>query len=171
MGINPLRIMETSMKIFIVILAMTTSLAFAGSKQDAYDKVCKNLDFESNQKTCLEIVKKHTYFDDNTLEVCRSLTFDSGKNECLSLVAGKHFEAYEIDSCKRLIFDSRINACLKENGVAVIDNGSYDNAIHSRCIPIRDVVNQLQASLNELRRGEVGIVTKRFKSSWLFIII
>ncbi len=161
MGINPLGFLEIFMKFFIFVLSMTTSLAFAGGRQDAYDKVCKNLNFQSNQKSCMEIIKSHTYFDDNALDLCKSLNFDSGKNECLSSIIGKRFEAYEIDSCKGLNFDSRINTCLKENGVAVIDNGGYDNGGYRRCLPLRDVVNQLQAGLQELRSGEVGTVSKR----------
>ena len=156
MGNNPLILMEIAMKFFIMILGMTTSLAFAGGRQAAYDKVCKNLDFQSNQQKCIEITKSHTYFDDNALQVCKSLTFDSGKIECLSSIVGKQFEAYEIDLCKNLTFDSRINSCLKENGIAVNDNGGYN-----RCLPLREVVDQLQAGLYDLRRGEVGTVTKR----------
>ena len=145
------------MKILIAILTMTSSLAFAGTRDTAYNMVCKNMTYDSDRTRCVEIIRPHSYFDDQALGICANFTFDSNKNQCLGFMAGKQYDAYEIEECKNATFDSEKLQCLKKNGRPVYDGGNRP------CLPRQEVLNQLHAGLSDLRIGNLGTVDKRLQ--------
>ena len=146
------------MKILIIIITMTAGLAFAGDSNTAYNMVCKNLPFESDRNKCLEVIKQHTYFDNQALEICASFTFDSNKTQCLGTNAEKLYIDYEIDACKNSTFDSDKLNCLKVNGRAINNGGG-----NWPCLPNQIVLQQLQSGLNNLRNGDLGTLDKRLQ--------
>lgn len=145
------------MKILIVLLTMASSLAFAGDRNTAYNMICKDLSFESDRNKCINIIRPHSYFDDQALAICADFSFDSTKTQCLGYVAGKQYDRYEIDTCKNATFDSEKLTCLRVNGRPANGGGNYP------CLPRQEVVSQLQASLTDLRTGNLGTVDKRLQ--------
>jgi hypothetical protein len=142
------------MKILITILTLTSGLAFGGTRDTAYNIICKNMTYDSDRSKCIEIIRPHNYFDDQALNICANFTFDSTKNQCLGYMAGKQYDAYEIDTCKNATFDSEKLRCLQKNG-----RPSNDRP----CLPHQVVLGQLHASLNDLRIGNLGTVDKRLQ--------
>lgn len=147
------------MKMLIVLLTMTSSLAFAGDRNTAYGMVCKDLSFESDRNRCVETIRPYSYFNDQALGICANFTFDSNKIQCLGYIGGKQYDAYEIDLCKNATFDSDKLACLRTNGRPV--NPGYPGG--NGCLPRQELLGQLQASLNDLRIGNLGTVDKRLQ--------
>jgi hypothetical protein len=144
------------MKILITILTLTSALAFGATRDTAYNIVCKNMTYDSDRSRCIETIRPHNYFDDQALNICANFTFDSTKNQCIGYMAGKQYEAYEIDACKNATFDSEKLNCLKKNGRPVND-GSRP------CLPRQEVLGQLQAGLSDLRVGNLGTVDRRLQ--------
>ena len=142
------------MKMLIVLLTMTSSLAFAGDRNTAYNMVCRDLTFESDRNRCVEIIRPHSYFDDQALAMCAAFTFDSNKTQCLGFIGGKQYDGYEIDACKNTTFDSDKLTCLRVNGRP---------ANNRPCLPRQEVLGQLQAGLTDLRVGNLGTVDKRLQ--------
>jgi len=145
------------MKMLIVLLTMTSSLAFAGDRNTAYNMVCRDLTFESDRNRCVEIIRPHSYFDDQALAICADFTFDSNKTQCLGFIAGKQYDGYEIDTCKNATFDSDKLTCLRVNGRPANGGGNRP------CLPRLEVLGQLQAGLSDLRVGNLGTVDKRLQ--------
>lgn len=145
------------MKMLIVLLTMTSSLAFAGDRNTAYNMVCKDLSFESDRNKCVETIRPYGYFDDQALAMCANFTFDSNKIQCLGFIGGKQYEAYEIDTCRNTTFDSDKLACLRTNGRPTNGNGNRP------CLPRQEVLGQLQSGLTDLRVGNLGTVDKRLQ--------
>lgn len=145
------------MKMLIVLLTMTSSLAFAGDRNTAYNMVCRDLTFESDRNRCVEIIRPYSYFNDEALAICAGFTFDSNKTQCLGFIGGKQYDGYEIDTCKNATFDSDKLACLKANGRPTNGGGNRP------CLPRQEVLNQLQAGLSDLRVGNLGTVDKRLQ--------
>lgn len=148
------------MKILIAILTMVSSLAFAADRNAAYNMVCKNMTYESDRNRCVEAIRPHAYFDDQALAICANFTFDSNKTQCIGYIGGKKYEVYEIDLCKNATFDSEKLSCLRTNGRPI--NPGYPGG-NTGCIPRQELLGQLQASLNDLRIGNLGTVDKRLQ--------
>jgi len=144
------------MKMLIVLMTLISSIAFAGDRNTAYNMVCRNMTYESDRNRCIETIRPHDFFDDEALGICANFTFDSNKTQCLSYIAGKKYEAYEIDACKNSTFDSEKLTCLRNNGRPV-------NTGNRPCLPRQEVLGQLQASLSDLRVGNLGTVDKRLQ--------
>lgn len=145
------------MKTLIVLLTMTSSLAFAGDRNTAYNLICRDLTFESERNNCIEIIRPHSYFDDQALAICADFTFDSDKTKCLGLIGGKQYDAYEIEACKNTTYDPDKLTCLRVNGRPANGGGNRP------CIPRQQVLGQLQSGLYDLRAGNLGTVDKRLQ--------
>jgi len=62
-----------------------------------------------------------------------------------------NYEIYEIEACKNSTFDSDKMKCLGENG----------SLVKKTCLPRLDVLNQLNASMNDLKSQNYGSLEKR----------
>ncbi len=139
------------MKSILLILLFVSSTLLAGDRTSAYNAICKKLPFESDRNKCVAKIRPYNYFSDEALAICVSLSFDSTRVECLDYLGDKNFESYEIDTCKNSTFDSDKLKCLKENG----------SPVKKTCLPRLDVLNQLNASMNDLKSQNYGSLEKR----------
>lgn len=137
--------------LFVFLLMTSSTIAFAGDRNTAYNLFCKNLSFESDRQRCLAVINPFQYFDDRGLKMCFAFSFESEKYKCLSLIGDKFYMDFEMDMCTSLIFMSDKFKCLAEKG----------QPYKTTCLPREEVFSQVQASLNELRARNYGSVEKR----------
>lgn len=131
------------MKFLMILISLFVGTGFAADRTDAYNLVCKPMSFDSDKKSCMEMLKKFTYFDDRGLDFCKSLSFASDKIPCLGYIGGKLYEAYEMDHCLKLSFESEKLECLRQSGIP------YNTG--NTCVQREVAIKQLESGLRDLR--------------------
>lgn len=137
------------MKTFLISVSLFLSVAHAGDRNSAYNLICKPLTFESDRASCMNRVKNYSYFDDRALKMCKAATFDDNKVACLDLIGDKAYEDFEMNNCINQTFESKKMDCLQESGSPY--NPDQDRA----CVPRQETISQLDASLRDLRSGNL----------------
>lgn len=142
-----------------IIAFLTTfllnTLVFAGTTNDVYNIICKELSFSSDVDKCLSIAKSYKYFDIQALDICKDLSFTSDKLNCIQDVGNKTYEAYEIDLCKKKSFSSDKRACLKENGTP-IENGQCGN--------FQYYLDVLRLAKTQIAKGNISLAIENIDS-------
>ena len=144
---------------------MSSSFTFAADRDDAYDIVCKRLPLQSDKSGCAELIRPHSYFDDQAIVTCANLSFKSNKLECLSTIAEKKYEYYEAGLCSREGYDTDKINCLKISGKVRKGKSIFDGEESKKadCLPREVVLNQLKLSLKDLKKDELESVKKRLE--------
>lgn len=129
---------------------LTASLSFASDRNEAYNIVCKSIFGESAQMSCMQTIKKFSFFHIDGLKICSVIFNDTGKVDCLAGIGDKNYDAYEIQQCGGLFNDSSKIDCLNKNGTM--------RAKLPACIKKEDLVKILSWSLNDLHSGNFSAV-------------
>ena len=133
--------------ILTLILAFISTFAFAADRNDAYNTICKPLNFETDRQNCLNKIRNFQYFDDRALKYCSERTFDSNKLECTVKIAQRMYEDFEFNHCMSLTFESQQMECLKTSGTVLRQNPNPN------CIDKFTTMNSIQMAINMLRMG------------------
>lgn len=134
----------------ILFTVLMTTATFASDRNDAYNMVCKGMFSESSKTSCMQTVKKFSFFNIDGLNICASLFNDTSKVDCLASIGDKNFESFEITQCGSVFSDSSKIECFKSNGTM--------RAKLPACIKKEDLVNILSWSLNDLHSGNFSAV-------------
>lgn len=136
------------MKILLTIALsiLTTNIVFASDRNEAYNKICSNMYYDTQKATCMKAIKNYTYFQENLLKSCNDFYNDSDKIACLSNIGDKDYEAYEINHCNSLYNDTDKLTCLKENGQI--------RSTTNNCIKKEDLISNLQYMQYTMRQGD-----------------
>lgn len=145
------------MKLFFATIVFLMSVAQAEDRTTAYDIVCQSMRFESERNICTSKLRNYFYFDLHALKICAAFNFDSSKNSCLDVIGNKSFEAYEINRCAGEVFDSNKIECLRVSG-------EIYSPSKPPCISRSEGINELSASISELRSGRLQMADMRLNS-------
>ncbi len=133
------------MKSLFVLTILFSLNLFAGGRDEAYQGICRKMDFESSKNSCMKKLKDYTYFNEGAIAVCGTLSFESEMMSCVSAIGDKLYERYEIANCADQGFDSEKLKCLRESGQKVGPGGP--------CPPTVEVLGLLYRAQDFIRAG------------------
>ncbi len=104
---------------FLATLLLTVLFAQQSSAADqnqAYDLICKPMSFSSERASCVNIIRKYSFFQSEALQMCSEVNFNSDKMRCLDAIGNKSYMNFEISECQNENFESQKINCLINSG-------------------------------------------------------
>lgn len=134
----------------LISFFLTAPLSFAADQNQAYDLICKPMNFSSERASCTNIIRKYSFFQSEALQMCAAVNFNSDKMRCLDGIGNKSYMNFEISECKNENFESQKINCLLNSGTQV--SGNIDCKLNSA------TEQKFKSMLFDLRSGNYRAV-------------
>ncbi len=142
--------MNFTITTILLTIFLLGQFSFAADQNQAYDLICKPMNFSSERASCTNVIRKYSFFHNEALQMCVEVNFNSDKMRCLDGIGNKSYMNFEITECKNENFESQKISCLMNSGTQ--GSGSADCKLNG-------VIQQkFKSMLFDLRAGNYRAV-------------